>query len=284
MGRMLREPAVRKAVLVGCTLQLFQQLSGINTVIYYSARILMMSGISNDLYIVLWISAGVNAVNFLSSFIGLSLVDRLGRRVLTLVSYVGICVSLVILGMGFQLSKVHSPSIDANTTDIYSACSTLSTCYDCTYEYDNDNGDDEAILGRCMPDKIDAVDNLNFVSQYCPTKFAPMIVVGLMTYLVSFQSGLGPIPWIVNSEIYPLWFRSVGVSLSTGFNWALNIMVSYTFLLLVRVMDFGTYYFYAGWSALAIVWFFIVLPETKGKSLEEMEQLFSKPLWRMGRG
>jgi len=313
--RMLREPAVRKAVLVGCTLQLFQQLSGINTVIYYSARILMMSGISNDLYIVLWISAGVNAVNFLSSFIGLSLVDRLGRRVLTLLSYVGICVSLVILGMGFQLSKVHSPSIDVNTTDIYSACSALSTCYDCTYEYDkkdgedlncgfcyvssgsgpsegscvpwvknDDNGDDEAILGRCMPDKIDAVDNLNFVSQYCPTKFAPMIVVGLMTYLVSFQSGLGPIPWIVNSEIYPLWFRSVGVSLSTGFNWALNIMVSYTFLLLVQVMDFGTYYFYAGWSALAIVWFFIVLPETKGKSLEEMEQLFSKPLWRMGRG
>ena len=52
-----------------------------------------------------------------------------------------------------------------------------------------------------MPDKIDAVDNLNFVSQYCPTKFAPMIVVGLMTYLVSFQSGLGPIPWIVNSEV-----------------------------------------------------------------------------------
>merc|ERR1719450_731724 len=115
-------------------------------------------------------------------------------------------------------------------------------------------------------------------------KFAPMIVVGLMTYLVSFQSGLGPIPWIVNSEIYPLWFRSVGVSLSTGFNWALNIMVSYTFLLLVQAMDFGTYYFCAGWSALAIFWFFIVLPETKGKSLEEMDQLFSKPLWRMGRG
>merc|ERR1719495_2091137 len=83
------------------------------------------------------------------------------------------------------------------------------------------------------PDKIDSIDNLNFVSQYCPTKFAPMIVVGLMTYLVCFQSGLGPIPWIVNSEIYPLWFRSYGVSLSTGFNWALNIMVSYTFLLLL---------------------------------------------------
>ena len=87
----------------------------------------------------------------------------------------------------------------------------------------------------------------------------------------------------MSCQIYPLWFRSMGVSLSTGFNWALNIVVSYTFLLLIQVWDFGTFYFYAGWSALAFVWFFIVMPETKGKSLEEMEQLFSKPLWRLGR-
>jgi hypothetical protein len=72
--------------------------------------------------------------------------------------------------------------------------------------------------------------------------------------------------------------------MSTGFNWGLNIMVSYTFLILVQAFDFGTYYFYAGWSFLAIIWFYIVLPETKGKSLEEMEKLFSKPLWRLGRG
>jgi hypothetical protein len=55
--------------------------------------------------------------------------------------------------------------------------------------------------------------------------------------------------------------------------------VSYTFLYLVQGLDFGTYYFYAAWSVLAFFWFFFTLPETKGKSLEEMEQLFSKPLW-----
>jgi SP family myo-inositol transporter-like MFS transporter 13 len=55
-----------------------------------------------------------------------------------------------------------------------------------------------------MAGDIDATENLKFVSQYCPTKFSPMIVVGLMLYLVSFQSGLGPIPWIVNSEVFGL--------------------------------------------------------------------------------
>ena len=68
--RMLQTPSVRKALLIGVTLQLFQQLAGINTVIYYSARILQMSGISNKVSEILWISAGVNAINFCASFIG----------------------------------------------------------------------------------------------------------------------------------------------------------------------------------------------------------------------
>ena len=68
--------------------------------IYYSARILQMSGISNNVSTILWISAGVNAVNFLASFIGLYLVDRVGRRLLTLVSYAGILISLLMLAIG----------------------------------------------------------------------------------------------------------------------------------------------------------------------------------------
>ena len=59
-----------------------------------------MSGISDDVSIILWISAGVNAVNFLASFIGLYLVDRVGRRLLTLVSYAGILLSLLLLAIG----------------------------------------------------------------------------------------------------------------------------------------------------------------------------------------
>ena len=92
-SRALKDSNVRKALLVGCSLQLFQQLIGINTVsclfvcdkhdnlsfcplflclqvIYYSARILMMSGISSDMTMILWLSALVSAVNFFASFLG----------------------------------------------------------------------------------------------------------------------------------------------------------------------------------------------------------------------
>jgi len=123
-----------------------------------------------------------------------------------------------------------------------------------------------------------------FVAQYCPTDYSPMVLVGLCVYLISFQSGLGPVPWIMNAEIYPLWFRSQGVSISTGFNWALNLVVSFTFLYLIQGIGYGTWYLYAGFSLLAIIFFTFTLPETKGKTLEEMEELFSRPLWKLGRG
>jgi hypothetical protein len=69
----------------------------------------------------------------------MSLVDRVGRRNLTLLSYLGICISLVILGMGFQLSKINSAEV---TLSGNSSCGALSSCYDCTYEYDQVGGDD----------------------------------------------------------------------------------------------------------------------------------------------
>ena len=69
-ARMSGSPSVRRALILGVSLQLFQQLAGINTVIYYSARILQMSGISNSVSTILWISCGVNAINFFASFIG----------------------------------------------------------------------------------------------------------------------------------------------------------------------------------------------------------------------
>jgi len=307
--RMAGNASVRKALLIGVMLQFFQQLAGINTVIYYSARILQMSGISNSVSTILWISCGVNAINFLSSFIGLYLIDRVGRRLLTLVSYSGIVVSLLLLAIGFTLSDTNSPAVTNGVKSNGSGCEKFDTCFKCTYEYDGNHeepldcgfcylpggGDSWCVPWHLVDDnEMVPVDDAScptagdnprvFVAQYCPTDYSPMVLVGLCLYLISFQSGLGPVPWIMNAEIYPLWFRSQGVSISTGFNWALNLVVSFTFLYLVQGIGFGTWYLYAGFSLLAIIFFTFTLPETKGKTLEEMEELFSKPLWKLGRG
>jgi len=310
---------VRKALLVGCSLQLFQQLIGINTVIYYSARILMMSGISRDMTMILWLSALVSAVNFFASFLGMALIDRLGRRVLCLGSYLGILASLLVIGAGFQLSENNTTSAATTavepqlpTTDpIYDQCASFTDCNACTYEYDdfkcgfcyeedesaNGQGqgscvpwvwpatskEPQAIFGRCNSYNTTMEPQVLFTAEYCNTRFSPIILVGLILYLVSFQSGVGPVPWVYNPEIYPLWFRSTGVSISTGFNWSLNLIVTFTFPYLQQGLGFGAYYLFAGMAVVASVWFTLVLPESKGKTLEEMNSSFGRPFWRLGR-
>jgi SP family myo-inositol transporter-like MFS transporter 13 len=135
-SRAWKDPNVRKALLVGCSLQLFQQLIGINTVIYYSARILMMSGISKDMTMILWLSALVSAINFFASFLGMALIDRLGRRILALGSYTGILLSLIVIGLGFQLSENNTTAADTVTMEpgfpgdqaIYSKCASFDDC------------------------------------------------------------------------------------------------------------------------------------------------------------
>jgi len=316
--RAWKDPNVRKALLVGCSLQLFQQLIGINTVIYYSARILMMSGISKDMTMILWLSALVSAINFFASFLGMALIDRLGRRILALGSYTGILLSLIVIALGFQLSENNTTSADTANMEptfpgdqaIYAQCASFGDCNACTYEYDdydcgfcyeedesaNGQGkgscvpwvwpagkEPQAFFGRCNSYNSTMEPDVLFAAEYCKTRYSPIILVGLILYLISFQSGVGPVPWVYNPEIYPLWFRSTGVSISTGFNWSLNLVVTFTFPYLQQALGFGAYYLFAGMAVVALVWFALVLPESKGKTLEEMSSLFRHPLWRLGR-
>ena len=84
----LTTPSTRRALILGCLLQAFQQLAGINTVMYYSAKIISLAGITDDSQAI-WMSAGVASVNFLCTFIGIFLVERIGRRKLLLGCMIG---------------------------------------------------------------------------------------------------------------------------------------------------------------------------------------------------
>lgn len=89
-------------------------------------------------------------------------------------------------------------------------------------------------------------------------------------------------PWTINSEIYPLWSRSFCYSVSTSVNWLFNLLVSLTFLTLTEVLtNHGAYYMYACVAFTGWCLFFVFLPETKGKTLEEIETVFEGPLLKL---
>ncbi|XP_052779061.1 proton myo-inositol cotransporter-like [Mya arenaria] len=294
--KIMRTPAVRKALIVGCGLQLFQQLSGINTVMYYSATIIKMSGVRKQSDAI-WLAAGTAGVNFVFTIVALFLVERLGRRKLIISSLFGVLISLALLAVGFQLAAFNSPPVTMSEAGDeychgYTWCEGCIENIECGFCY-NDFGQGP-VNGSCLP--IDGDDSghskvgrcnattgeepdLIFAYQYCPTDYSWMGIAGLGLYLMFFAPGMGPMPWTINSEIYPLWARSTCNSLSTATNWLSNLLVSMSFLTLTEtITKYGTYWLFVGIVSLGLLFMLLTLPETRGVSLEEVETLFSGPL------
>jgi sugar porter (SP) family MFS transporter len=98
-----------------------------------------------------------------------------------------------------------------------------------------------------------------------------MALVCLIVYIASFAVGLGPVFWLMIAEIFPLHVRSAAMSASTVGNWAANFLVSTFFLSLVgAITRQGTFWLYAGFGVLALIFFAFRVPETRNRSLEEI--------------
>lgn len=103
-------------------------------------------------------------------------------------------------------------------------------------------------------------------------KSVPILAVsGILAYIASFSVGMGAVPWVVMSEIFPMNVKGVAGSLATLVNWFIAWLVSYTFNFLMDWSSYGTFILYGAINALAIVFIIGVVPETKGKSLEQIQ-------------
>lgn len=88
---------------------------------------------------------------------------------------------------------------------------------------------------------------------------------------------MGTVPWVINSEIYPLKYRGLGGGIAAVANWCSNLLVSETFLTLTTALgSSGTFLLFAGFSIIGLVGIFFLVPETKGLSFEEVEKLLKK--------
>jgi sugar porter (SP) family MFS transporter len=206
----LLHPSLRAPLIVGLGLAVFQQVTGINTVIYYAPIIIQKAGIPSASGAIL-ATAGIGLVNVLMTIVSMWLIDRLGRRPLLLAGIAGMVVSLGFLGAFFRVSA-HTAA------------------------------------------------------------FAWVAVVSMMLYVASFAISLGPIFWLLIAEIYPLRVRSSAEGLSATFNWGSNLVVSLTFLTLLEKIDTSrTFWLYALLAVGAWIFSYYFAPETKGRTLEEIE-------------
>lgn len=280
-----------RALVLGCSIQACQQLVGINTVMYYSATIMRQAGF--DSRSAIWLSAGTSFCNFVGSLVGLSLVDKLGRRPLTLSSLLGVVSALGIISVAFYNAEVSSQAIPFDL-DNPSTCREYSYCFDCI----QDSGCGFCNYGNkysCVAasssndgDKTPSDDSYcpssSFYGDSCPgsknTRAGWLIFTAVCVYLLCFGSGMGCMPWCYNAEIYPTSVRGLGNSIATSCNWMFNFLVSLTFLQLVTAMnEWGAFLLYTSVGFAFLVYFAKYMPETKGIALEDVDKLFSDELW-----
>ncbi len=207
----LLSPRVRPLLMVGVLLAVFQQITGINTVIYYAPTLLQGAGLGNNAALLANVVNG--AVNVGMTILAVWLLDRVGRRPLLLSGTAGMAVGMIIVACSFiGGSQLHGGT-------------------------------------------------------------AIIAIIGLLVYTGSFAIGLGPVFWLLIAEIYPLKIRGAAMSVATMANWGANFVVTISFLTLLTAIDgVGVFFLFGFLTLVALAYFWRKVPETKGRSLQEIER------------
>ncbi|XP_048337511.2 probable inositol transporter 2 [Ziziphus jujuba] len=291
--KLWKTKTVRRGLIAGVGLQVFQQFVGINTVMYYSPTIIQLAGFASNQTALLLslVTAGLNA---LGSIVSIYFIDRSGRKKLLLISLFGIILSLALLSAVFHETTSHSPLVSSIETSHfanftcpdYGSPTRNGKTWDCMkcLKASPDCGfcasaADKLLPGACLisndtvKDTCHAEDRL-WYTRGCPSKYGWLALIGLALYIIFFSPGMGTAPWIVNSEIYPLRFRGVCGGIAATANWISNLIVAQSFLTLTEVI--GTAWTFLLFGVISVLGFFFVLifvPETKGLPIEEVEKM-----------
>jgi sugar porter (SP) family MFS transporter len=206
----LWSPSVRGLLFIAVGFTVLQQVTGINTILYYGPRIFALAGVASDRTAIL-ATFLVAAVNVLATVIALLLVDRIGRKPLLYAGVGGMTAALAVLSYAFH---------------------------------------DQAALGPAL---------------------GVTALVCLIVYITCFAFSMGPIAWILVSEVFPLRLRGRGVAAATLGSGISNFFVSITFLSLLHSLGTASVFLmYAGFCILTLFFVRFVVPETKGRDLESI--------------
>ncbi|KAG4199442.1 hypothetical protein ERO13_A05G147100v2 [Gossypium hirsutum] len=291
--KLLKTKAVRRGLTAGVGLQAFQQFVGINTVMYYSPTIVQLAGFASNRTALLLslVTAGLNAFG---SIVSIYFIDRTGRKKLLIISLIGVVVSLGVLSGVFHETTTHSPMVSRVETSHFSniTCPDYSSalnsgawdCMTCLKASSPDCGfcsspTNKLLPGACLISNDAVKDTCHketrlWYTRGCPSKYGWLALIGLALYIIFFSPGMGSVPWIMNSEIYPLRFRGLCGGIAATANWISNLIVAQSFLSLTEAIGTSwTFLIFGVISVVALLFVIIYVPETKGLPIEEIEKM-----------
>ncbi|XP_012271535.1 facilitated trehalose transporter Tret1 [Orussus abietinus] len=209
-----RSKAAVKGLVVAFGLMLFQQLSGVNAIIFYAGDIFQKAEGTDDPEVADRSAIIVGVMQVVAVFVSTLIVDRLGRRLLLLVSSVAMCLATLVLGVYFYLSS---------------------------------SGQN--------------IDNIRWLP-----------LVSVCGFIILFSLGFGPIPWMMMGELFASNIKGIAGSSACLFNWLIAFIVTKFYSDLENALGAHvTFWIFSGVCALGTAFVFLQVPETKGKTLDEIQ-------------
>ncbi len=264
--RTLLHPSLRFVLTIGLAVGILQQATGINAVFFYAPMIFEQTGVGTNAAFMQAVLVGL--VNLVFTIVAMALIDKLGRRPLLGFGLGGIAVCMLILAYGFgsasyRLDQAAIANLPAEI-DRDQVVAVVDTTFD------SDVAFREAVRGAIGTEAYTTFES-DLVKEAIDVN-SWLILIAILGFVASFAMSIGPIMWVLFSELFPNRVRGVAISFVGLVNSAVAFLVTLIFPWELETL--GNSLTFLVFAAIAIVGFVFVmriLPETKGRSLEELE-------------
>ena len=264
----LFKPALKIILTIGVVIAILQQITGINSVFFYAPMIFEQTGIGADASFSQAILVGLT--NLVFTIFAILFIDRFGRKILLLFGLTGITVSMLALSWGFY--NATYTLTDAGIANLPESINrakldnlrgkTYTSDIDFKQEIQHVFGAEEAKM--IESDLLAEATNMN----------AWLVLAAIISFVASFAISLGPVMWVLFSEIFPNYIRGIAISFVGFINSGVSFMVQLVFPWeLATLGSATTFLIYGVFAAVGLAIIASVLPETKNKSLEELETI-----------
>jgi MFS transporter, SP family, arabinose:H+ symporter len=264
-------PALRLVLSIGVVVAVVQQITGINAVFFYAPLIFEQSGIGTDASFAQAVLVGL--VNLVFTVVAIALIDRLGRKPLLALGLSGITVAMLVLSFGFASATytITDEALERLPTEVTGAG--IEELRGATFGSDVEfKRALQGVLGRELAGQHESA----LIGAAIVTN-PWLVLLGILGFVAAFAVSLGPIMWVLFSELFPNRIRGIAVSFVGLINSAVSFGVQLVFPWeLANLGSATTFLIYGVFAALGLVFVVLVLPETKGRSLEELERILVK--------
>lgn len=267
----LLKPAMRLVMVIGISVAILQQITGINAVFFYAPMIFELSGLGTDAAFMQAIFVGLT--NLVFTLLAIALIDKIGRKILLSIGVSGIAACMFTLAFGFNSAtyvltheklEAHAVEIDVKELDVI-VHQTFESELDFKLALQTLLGEEKA--SKHESSLVSAAIQVNQM----------LIMLAILGFVAFFAMSLGPVMWVLFSELFPNKIRGIAISFVGLINSAISFSVQLVFPWeLSNLGAAATFAIYGTFALIGLAIVVTLLPETKGKTLEELEEVLVK--------